>query len=367
MVTEKTVYGTIIYGPEMDIIKGCIVIRDGIITEVSEEKTDSKNIIAPCFINAHTHIGDSVLKDPILGECTDHYVKRDLNALVKPPEGLKHQVLNRTPYSELVEAMEHSIQDMIMTGTCAFADFREGGLQGILALREAIGELEIECVKLGRPRDPGADGEVLYREIEQILEISEGIGMSGANDTDIQTLEHIREYSKRDKKIFAIHAGENDRSDIKKALSLEPDLLIHLTKAQRNDLREIADRDIPVVICPRSNFITGAGRAPVREMLKADIDVAVGTDNVMLNSPSMFSEMEILSKVFGLEDRQVFIMCTLMGAAVLGLHTSGSILESNEAKIMILNGNSHNLAGSRNPISSIVRRGRPDDILSIII
>ena len=65
------------------------VIRDGIITEVSEEKTDSKNIIAPCFINAHTHIGDSVLKDPILGECTDHYVKRDLNALVKPPGRIK--------------------------------------------------------------------------------------------------------------------------------------------------------------------------------------------------------------------------------------------------------------------------------------
>jgi cytosine/adenosine deaminase-related metal-dependent hydrolase len=367
MAAEQTVYGTIIYGPEMDIIEGCIVIRDGIIKEVSEEKNDSKNIIAPCFINAHTHIGDSVLKDPELGECTDHCIAKDLNALVKPPDGLKHRVLNRTPYNELVEAMKHSIQDMIMTGTCAFADFREGGLQGVLALKEAVGELEIECLKLGRPRNTGADANVLYREIEQILDISEGIGMSGANDIDIQTLKQIRAHTKEDKKLFAIHAGENDRSDIKEALSMEPDLLIHLTKAQRNDIREVADMDIPVVVCPRSNFITGAGMAPIQEMLKADIDVAVGTDNVMLNSPSMFSEMEILSKVFGLEDRQVFIMCTLMGAAVLGIHTSGSILEKNEAKIMILNGNSHNLAGSRNPISSIVRRGRPDDIISIII
>ena len=367
MTTEQTVYGTIIYGPEMDIIEGCIVIRDGIIREVSEEKNNSKNIIAPCFINAHTHIGDSVLKDPKLGECIDHYVKRDLNALVKPPYGLKHQVLNKAPYSELVEAMGHSIRDMIMTGTGAFADFREGGLQGVLALEEAVDGLGIECIKLGRPRDPSANKEIVHREIEQVLERADGIGMSGANDTDMQILKEIRAHTKKNKRIFAIHAGENDRSDIKKALTLEPDLLIHLTKAQANDLKDISAMNIPVVVCPRSNFITGAGMAPVREMLKAGIRVAVGTDNVMLNSVSMFSEMEILSKVFGLEDRQVFIMCTLMGAAVLGLNTSGSILEKNQAKVMILNGNSHNLAGVRNPISSIVRRGRPDDILSMII
>ncbi|MDP2217529.1 MAG: amidohydrolase family protein [Methanolobus sp.] len=367
MTTEQTVYGTIVYGPEMDIIEGCIVIRDGIIKEVSEEKNNSTNIIAPCFINAHTHIGDSVLKDPKLGECVDYHVKRDLNALVKPPDGLKHQVLNKAPYHELVEAMEHSIRDMIMTGTGAFADFREGGLQGVHALEEAVDGLGIECIKLGRPRNPSVNNDVLHREIEQVLGRAEGIGMSGANDVDLQILKQIRTYTKKEKKKFAIHAGENDRSDIQGALSLEPDMLIHLTKAQEGDLKEIADQDIPVVVCPRSNFITGAGMAPVREMLKTGIRVAVGTDNVMLNSVSMFSEMEILSKVFGLEDRQVFIMCTLMGAAVLGLNTSGSILEKNQAKVMILNGNSHNLAGVRNPISSIVRRGRPDDILSIII
>ncbi|MDI3539837.1 MAG: hypothetical protein PWR29_765 [Methanolobus sp.] len=367
MTTEQTVYGTIIYGPEMDTIQGCVVIRDGIIREVSEEKNDSKNIIAPCFINAHTHIGDSVLKDPVLGECIDYCVKRDLNALVRPPDGLKHQVLNRTPHLELVKAMEHSIRDMLMTGTCAFADFREGGLQGVLALEEAVKGHDIECMKLGRPRNPDADTDVLLREIEQLLERSQGIGMSGANDVDMKVLEQIRASTKEKRKMFAIHAGENGRSDIGKALSLDPDLLIHLTKAQAGDLKEIADRQIPVVVCPRSNFITGAGKPPVQEMLKEGIRVAVGTDNVMLNSASMFPEMEILSKVFGLEDRQVFIMCTLMGAAVLGLKASGSILEKNEAKIMILNGNSHNLAGARNPISSIVRRGRPDDILSTII
>jgi cytosine/adenosine deaminase-related metal-dependent hydrolase len=35
--------------------------------------------------------------------------------------------------------------------------------------------------------------------------------------------------------------------------------------------------------------------------------------------------------------------------------------------VMILNGNSNNLSGMKDPVSSIVRRGRPDDILSVII
>jgi cytosine/adenosine deaminase-related metal-dependent hydrolase len=102
-------------------------------------------------------------------------------------------------------------------------------------------------------------------------------------------------------------------------------------------------------------------------MFKEGIDVAVGTDNVMLNSVNMFSEMEVLSKIFGIDDRQVFMMCTLMGGSVLGLEDIGPIQEGNRANVMILNGNSNNLSGMKDPVNSIVRRGRPDDILSVII
>ncbi|WP_406656267.1 amidohydrolase family protein [Methanolobus sp. ZRKC2] len=367
MVSEQTIHGTILYGPELEVIEGYMVIRDGIISEIAEEKTDSRNIIAPCFVNAHTHIGDSVIKDPVLGKCVDYYVERDLSSLVQPPHGLKHRTLERTPYDELVEGMKRSVTDMIQTGTCAFADFREGGLTGTLALREALQDFEIECRLLGRPKNIHADDDTLRSEVERILMDADGLGMSGANDMDMQTLTKIGNIAKGKHKLFAIHAGENSRDDIEKALSLNPDILIHLTQANKSDLRDVANRGIPAVVCPRSNFITGVGMAPVREMLKAGIDVAVGTDNVMLNSVSMFSEMEILSKVFGFEDRQVFIMCTLMGAAVLGLENTGPIIERNNAKVMILNGNSSNLAGIKNPINSIVRRGRPDDILSVII
>ncbi|WP_406660043.1 amidohydrolase family protein [Methanolobus sp. ZRKC3] len=367
MVHEQTIQGTIIRGFELEVIEGYIVVRDGIIKEIVEERTDSKNIIAPCFVNAHTHIGDSVIKDPVLGKCIDHYVERNLSELVQPPNGLKHRVLNSTPYYETVHAMQRSIHDMIQTGTCAFADFREGGLLGCLALQEALKDIDIKSLVLGRPKNTDSEIEVLQKEINNILANADGLGMSGANDIDMRVLEESSRVTKKNHKKFAIHAGENERDDIEKALSLEPDLLIHLTKADRNDLRMVADQGIPAVVCPRSNFITGVGMAPVIDMLKEGMDVAVGTDNVMLNSVNMFSEMEVLSKIYGIEDRQVFMMCTLMGATILGLEEIGPIHEGNRANVMILNGNSNNLSGTKDPVSSIVRRGRPDDILSVII
>ncbi len=360
------IQGKIIYGPEAEVIEGYIVAEDGVIKEVHEKKNDSKNIIAPCFVNAHTHIGDSVCKDPVLGNTQGHYVVRDLGQLVQPPHGLKHRILKRTTHKKMVDAMRCTLRDMNNTGTCAFADFREEGVRGAIALKEALEDFSITGRIFGRPAGTGGTKDIRH-ELEELLSYADGIGMSGANDMDMSILETARDIASGTGRTFAIHAGESSRTDIEKAFSLDPDILIHMTQATPEDLKETADRDIPVVVCPRSNFITGVGMAPVVEMLDQGVKVAVGTDNVMLNSVNMFSEMELLSKIFGIEDRQVFMMCTLMGASILGLEHTGSILEGNKARIMIINGNSNNLTGINDPISGIVRRGRPDDILSVMI
>ncbi|WP_094226710.1 amidohydrolase family protein [Methanolobus psychrotolerans] len=366
MPCQQTIYGKIIYGPEAEVIEGYILVEDGIIKEVEEKRNDSGHIIAPCFVNAHTHIGDSIYKDPVLGKVRGHYVERDLSQLVQPPHGLKHRILARTSHKKMVQAMKNSLMDMNNTGTYAFADFREGGIKGVIALKEALESSDINAKIFGRPGNCKEKRDI-SEELEELLINSDGLGMSGANDMDITILETARQHSLKRNKTFAIHAGESSRDDIEKALTFDPDILIHMTKATNQDLRGVADMDIPVVVCPRSNFITGVGMAPIIEMLDNGIKVAVGTDNVMLNSVNMFAEMELLSKIFGIDDRQVFMMCTLMGAAILGLETTGSILEGNIAKIMIINGNSNNLTGIKDPISGIVRRGRPDDILSVII
>jgi len=367
MSCEQIISGTMLLGTEFEPVEGYICVRDGIITEIGEESSNTGIIIAPCFVNSHTHIGDSVCKDPPLGTYSGFRLTRDLDSLVRPPDGLKHRVLQDTPYRTLVDGMRNTILDMLATGTSAFADFREGGVVGVLALKEALDGLNIDAVILGRPDKTESPITNILGEVDRVLRDAEGIGISGANDLNIEIIRITADHVKKKKRLFAIHAGEKDRTDIASALSLHPDMLIHLTHAKRHDLAKVADAGVPVVVCPRSNFTTGAGMAPITDMLEAGITVAVGTDNVMLNSVNMFSEMEVLSKIFGLDDRQVFKTCTLNGAQLLGLEDgTGSIQKGNKARLMIIDGNSNNLSGIKNPLSGIVRRARPDDILSII-
>lgn len=366
MSSEQIICGKIILGPEPEVIEGYICLRDGIITEIGEENTSSENIISPCFVNSHTHIGDSVLKDPVLGETVGNRVERNLDLLVRPPYGLKHRILQTTSRSKLIEYIQKTINDMINTGTFAFADFREGGVPGALALKDALEGKNITGRIFGRINQTEGDQADIAYEAERVLAESDGLGISGARDMDRTIVETLRDVAAAWKKPFFIHAGEKNRSDIEDALSLDPHALIHMTHAESHDLKQVADEQKPVVVCPRSNFITGVGMPPVEKMLDLGIDVAVGTDNVMLNSPSMFAEMEILVKIYGIEDRQVFKMCTLKGASILNINEIGYIAEGLSPKIMVLNGNSDNLAGITDPVRGIVRRARPDDILTFI-
>ncbi|MBU3967841.1 MAG: amidohydrolase family protein [Euryarchaeota archaeon] len=345
---EHTLQGTIIYGDDFEPVDGIITIEDGIIKEIEKKKINSDTIIAPCFVNAHTHIGDSVIKDP-------PYLP--LAELVQPPNGLKHRILAQTSKDDLIAAMKATIHDMIRTGTCAFLDFRESGSAGVKALKEASNGLNIESRAFGRPMD----NDMGY------LDSCEGTGLSSTSDLEMDIIREIVLNTKRKGKKFAIHAGERNSDDILPAIGLEPDLLIHMIHAEKREIKLIKEEQIPVVVCVRSNFITGSGLPPIKKMLDEGILVAAGTDNVMLNSVNMFSEMEFLARTAIYDDRQVFKLCTLNGAKIAGLDKElGSIKTGKKARLMILNKKSDNMHGIRSPLSSLVRRARPDDIIRII-
>lgn len=345
---EQTLQGTIIYGDDFEAVDGIITIEGGIIKEIEEKKISADTIIAPCFVNAHTHIGDSVIKDP-------PYLP--LAELVQPPDGLKHRILAQTSKGELAASMNATMLDMINTGTCAFVDFREGGAAGAKALNDALSGLNIVAKSFGRP----VDNDMSY------LDHCDGTGLSSTADLDIDLIRDIARKTKEKGKKFAIHAGERDPSDILPAVRLEPDFLVHLTHAGKKEIKLVADSGIPVVVCLRSNLLTGTGLPPVKKLLEAGLVVAAGTDNVMLNSVNMFSEMEFLAKAAMYDDRQVFKLCTLNGAKIAGIDKEfGSIKTGKKARLMILNKKSNNMHGIRNPLSSLVRRARPDDIIRII-
>ncbi|WNY27340.1 amidohydrolase family protein [Methanolapillus ohkumae] len=374
---DCVVSGIIFAGEDPHIISGNIYIENGIIQEIEERPVNSKNWIVPRFINTHTHIGDSFLKDPALGVPNGHVVEKNLDALVRPPNGLKHQMLAQIGFEESVEFMESAVWELFQNGIGVFADFRESGLEGSVALLKAVQNTgkDIFPFVFGRPqnlscsRSPDSKGHSMddfFTEIRDILEVADGIGLSGANDMDEYVLTKIASKTKMKRKKLAIHAGEKDASDIEAALSLSPGLLIHMTHAGGNELQKTADKNIPISICVRSNLTTGVGLPPVLKMLDQEICVSIGTDNMMLNSPDMFEEMHFLSRLYGLSDSTVFKMATSNGAKALGCRFTGSIEAGKKADMLVLNSKSLNLKNIKDPLAGFVRRAGKDDILGIV-
>jgi cytosine/adenosine deaminase-related metal-dependent hydrolase len=160
----KTVFdnATILYGDELEIVNGYIVVKDNLIQEVGEgsyvgpKKDVKRGIISPGFTNAHVHIGDSSGKDvgaylPI----GDRVGKR----------GVKYEIHKS---SEAGAAIARELEAMKEAGTTSFCDFREGGLEGVSLLKSV---LNMPARVLGRPLHG-----------EDIMKYCDGLGISSIKD-----------------------------------------------------------------------------------------------------------------------------------------------------------------------------------------
>jgi cytosine/adenosine deaminase-related metal-dependent hydrolase len=334
--------GTVLVGREFEPVEGRVVVENDTVERVEGDSVDSDDIVLPAFVNAHTHIGDSIAKDAGAG--------LSLDELVAPPDGLKHRLLRDASHEELVAAMRRSLRYMRRGGTGAFVEFREGGVEGVEAIRDALEGVDIESVVLGR-------------ETVEAMEAADGFGASGARDGDFS---RERNATREAGKLFGIHAGERDAADINPALDLDPDFLVHMVHAEGIHLDRVEERGTPIVVCPRSNLVTKVGFPPVGDMLERTT-VALGTDNVMLNSPSMFREMAFTMKLS--DDRvtapDVLRMATVAGADLAGLNC-GCIEAGREARLLVLDGDSDNLSGYRNPVRAVVRRASVSDVKHVV-
>jgi cytosine/adenosine deaminase-related metal-dependent hydrolase len=324
--------GKALVGEDLALRSVDIIIEQGVITAVEETSSTPDIWICPALFNAHTHLGDTVAMDCATGG--------NLAGLVTPPNGLKHRLLAEASHKELVSGMRATIGGMITRGTAGCVDFREGGAEGVAALKEAAYQQPFRCIIFGR------DGG----ELE-----GDGLGISSARD--VPDLERVVARAKQQKKPVAFHAGERDADDIDAALAYDPDFIIHGTHATRTQLRECAERQIPVIICPRSNWTLGVTRTPdhppVSLMLDLGCRVFLGTDNTMFVQPDMLAEMAFLNTVYHTEPADA------VGMAVGGSSLYGSpffISVGAQANFFTIDPQYSNMRFSKNPVESIVKR-----------
>jgi guanine deaminase len=138
-----------------------------------------------------------------------------------------------------------------------------------------------------------------------------------------------------------------------------------MVHAEPDHLARVADQSVPIAVCPRANSVLDVGRPPIRDLLD-HTTVALGTDNVMLNSPSMFREMAHTAKRFDVSSREVLRMATTAGAEIAGLDC-GVLAPGKRAALTVLDGDSDNLAGTDQPVDSVVRRATALDVDRVLL
>lgn len=346
--------GIVLCGENMNALKANIVIEDNKIIEISKNKFNKGKkidangcIVAPAFINSHVHMGDSIARDVGDGKSIDE--------IVKPPDGLKHKILSEAQPSKIVMGMTQSMKDMLASGTTTFVDFREGGFEGIHLIDEASNSVPIRKIVLGRHEsfhDPNTKKADIKKTTRNLLKSCDGIGLSGFGEIRDEITSLITKICKKQGKISAIHVAEykelqkdsvklTGKSEVQRAIDSDFDVLIHLTAPIGNDLKLLSDSNCSVVCCPRSNGTLSVGIPPIMDLLKHKVNVLLGTDNIMFNSPNMLREMEYALKITRGYYREyfppleVFKMATINAAKTFNLNT-GSIEEGKDADIIIV-------------------------------
>ena len=378
---KTIINGLVLKGLELEPVKENICIDDdGTILEISKdikegEIIDAENkIVCPRFINAHTHIGDSIIKDEGDG--------LSLDEVVKPPKGIKHIALESASDEELISAMRESMWDMYNLGISHFIDYREGGLEGVKLLKEASKDIPITPIILGRDSSFYGDDPNYHQvkvAIRKLLKHADGIGLSGFGEIDTTVAEIICEKCEAAGKISSIHVAENENNQfvsIEKTGKTEPqrafdagfNQVVHMTNPKNDDINQLSKSRSSLTICPRSNGALSVGIIPLFDILKLGVKPLIGSDNIMINSPNLFKEMEFTLKIMkGLSKNYIAPVEILkMASTNVCINTSlaskinkSYIAEGQKAEFMIIN------KKSNNPYLSLINRTELNDIVNI--
>ncbi|MFQ5921168.1 MAG: amidohydrolase family protein, partial [Nitrososphaerales archaeon] len=319
---------------------------------------------------------------------------RGFDETVHPVHGIKSSILSRSDKNHLSAYMRSSALSMLRKGITTFADFREDGLDGVALLKDALSDLEIRCVRLGRPayyfdaqsakRNEDLPEEA-KKEAELVLKEADGFGISGANEYSDTALRYLAERARSHNKLLGIHAAEAEpshrysvenfgRDEVSRiAEHLMPDFVVHMTNATDEEIKLVSSKNIGVVVCPRANGVLGVGVPRVAAMLRSGCKLALGTDNVMLNSPDLFRELDYLWKVSravehaSVPARELLKMVTVNPAELLRLDGLGCIEEGMTADAVFVDTHSLDLEPMHDPHLSIVHRASESAIRSVMI
>lgn len=159
--------------------------------------------------------------------------------------------------------------------------------------------------------------------------------------------------------------GQRPLSRLEQLGVLSPRMLaVHMTQLTNDEIQRCADLGAHVIHCPESNLKLASGFSPVHQLLKAGVNVALGTDGAASNDDlDMFAEMRtaaLLAKGVAHDARALpasaaLKMATLNAAKALGIdNETGSLVNGKSADIIALRLSDIETQPLYNPLSQIV-------------
>src|SRR5258705_3252807 len=389
---------------------GYVGTKDGVITEIGTgarpKNTETERIIdasgcvlMPGLINAHTHLYQVLLRavwedlelmpwlKRIYG-CArvlrpEHFYAGSLLGCVEAIRGgvttvCEHNFLNPSP-------------------ECAFETIRairDSGLRAVFARTIMdTGDIVPDCTK-EKP-------EQAFRSIEAILAKHRNDGqlsfMTGPNTPPINTtrdlLCELRRFADDHSLGISAHVAESKsvvecvRRDHGKNGVVEflqefgipgkNSIFAHSVHVSKDEIKILKQTGTSVSHNPVSNMMLGDGVAPVVEMLREGVNVALGTDGAASNhSQDLFDTMKaasLLQKVHHqdagvIDPYSVLRMATIGGAKALGLDsTCGAIEVGKRADLILVDMNTIHNQPVNDIFSQIVHCVKASDVWTVIV
>jgi len=153
---------------------------------------------------------------------------------------------------------------------------------------------------------------------------------------------------------------------------LKPNFLVHMTYASKSDLSIASKKIKGIVVCPRANASLAEGIPDIVQMMKVNCNVTIGTDNIMINSPDMFREMDFLWKVTmgthqkRIQPKTILKMATVNAGKLLNKKI-GCIKEGYLADAIFIKKNDLDLDPLQNPYASNIHRANENSIHAVMI
>ncbi|MCR3954873.1 MAG: amidohydrolase [Gudongella sp.] len=372
-----------------------IYIQDGIITHIGdeiigldvEETIDGRNMAAlPGLVNAHTHMGMSLLRN----YADDLPLHQWLTEKIWPVEAN----LNG---EDIYWGSLLSMSEMIQTGTTAFCDMyffmeevgkgaQESGIRAMLT-RGIVEDRKDPDKKLNESRDlfnrynktsndrirvmiaPHApytcSPEFLVKAKNLAQELGTGIHIHLA-----ETKREVQESYERHGKSPIKHVYDLGVLDVHT-------LAAHCVHVDHNDIELMVEKSVHPVNNPGSNMKLASGFAPVQRMLERGLNVSLGTDGASSNNNlNMFKELNLAALINKAVDEDALSvkavdalrMATINGARGLQWDNKiGSIEVGKRADIILVDMDKSHLTPRHNLVSALSYSTYGSDVDTVIV